>query len=142
MKIGEVARGAGVGVETVRFYERKGLIDQPARPNGAGFRDYPEAAAERIRFVRQAQALGFSLREIEELLSLKAVAASDCGDVRARASAKLGEVEAKLAQLSDIRSALETLINACPGRGALRSCSIMEELDRPVPMPPSAQVGD
>lgn len=141
MRIGEVARRAGVGVETVRFYERKGLIEQPQRPNGTGFRDYPNAAAARITFIRQAQALGFSLRETEELLSLKAVAASNCGDVRARARAKLDEVDGKLAHLTGIKTALEALIDACPGRGALRSCSIMEELDRPGPTTPPAPEG-
>lgn len=129
MKIGELARRAGVGVETVRFYERKGLIEQPAKPNGGGVRLYPEAVARRIGFIRQARELGFSLRETEELLSLQAIPSSDCADVRDRARAKLDEVDRKITQLDRIKVALERLIEACPGQGALRSCSIMEVLE-------------
>ena len=70
MRIGEAATCAGVSVETIRFYETEGLIDQPRKPQGGGFRDYPMATVDRIRFVRQAQEIGFSLREISELLSL------------------------------------------------------------------------
>ncbi len=128
MKIGDLARKAGVGVETVRFYERKGLIEQPVKPNG-GVRLYPEDVARRIRFIRQAQALGFSLRETEELLALQAIPSSDCADVRDRARAKLDEVNEKITQLHRIEVALERLIDACPGQGALRSCSIMEVLE-------------
>ncbi len=129
MKIGDLARRAGVGVETVRFYERKGLIEQPAKPNGGGARLYPEDVARRIGFIRQAQALGFSLRETDELLALQATPSSDCADVRERARAKLDEVDRKIAQLHRIKVALGQVIDACPGRGALRSCSIMEVLE-------------
>ena len=79
MTIGKVAGEAGVGVETVRFYERKGLIRKPRRPSNGGYRTYPSDAVERILFIRQAQELGFSLREIKELLSLQADPATDCG---------------------------------------------------------------
>ncbi len=128
LTIGKAARGAGVGVETIRFYERKGLIEQPRKPQDAGFRVYPEETVHRIRFIRQAQELGFSLREIQDLLSLRADPTADAGDVRARATAKLAEVGRKIAELERIRTALEDLIAACPGGGALRSCSIMESL--------------
>jgi len=128
MTIGIAARKAGVGVETIRFYERKGLIDQPLKPTFGGFRIYPEDAVRRIRFIRQAQDLGFSLREIEELLSLRADPAADCSHVRERATTKREEVDRKIAQLERIRGALEELIAACPGRGALRACSILGAL--------------
>ncbi len=128
LTIGKAARGAGVGVETIRFYERKGLIEQPRKPQDAGFRVYPEETVHRIRFIRQAQELGFSLREIQDLLSLRADPAADAGDVRVRATAKLAEVNRKITELERIRAALETLIAACPGGGVLRSCSIMESL--------------
>jgi len=128
MTIGRAAREAGVGVETIRFYERKGLIAQPAKPEYSGFREYPAETIQRIRFIRLAQEIGFSLREIEELLSLRADPAADCADVRHRATIKLTEVERKIAQLEQIRGALEELIAACPGRGALRACSILEAL--------------
>ncbi|MCH8002457.1 MAG: MerR family DNA-binding protein [Proteobacteria bacterium] len=128
MTIGRLARKARVGVETIRFYERKGLIEQPRRPRDGGYRVYPEETAHRIRFIRQAQELGFSLREVQDLLSLRADPESDSADVRERAAAKLAEVKRKITELERIRAALEDLIAACPGRGALRNCSIMETL--------------
>ena len=128
LTISQAAAKAGVGVETIRFYERKGLIEQPPKPLDTGFRVYPEETVQRVRFIRQAQEIGFSLREIEELLSLRADPSADCSDVRERAAAKLEEVDQKMEQLGRIRSALNELIAACPGRGALRSCSIMESL--------------
>lgn len=128
MTIGRAARAAGVGVETIRFYERKGLIEQPLRPRDAGFRVYPAEAVRRIRFIREAQEIGFSLREIDELLSLRADPSADSADVRERAIAKRDEVERKIAHLQEIHAALEELISACPGEGALRQCSIMEAL--------------
>ncbi len=129
MTIGKAARKAGVGIETIRFYERRGLIEQPPKPLEGGFRVYPDGTVERIRFIREAQELGFSLREIDELLSLRADPSTDAGDVRKRATAKLEEVDRKLAQLERIRAALEELVAACPGSGALRACSIMEVLE-------------
>jgi Hg(II)-responsive transcriptional regulator len=128
MTIGRIAGAAGVGVETVRFYERRGLIAQPPKPNGTGFRIYSEETVHRIWFIRQAQEIGFSLREIDELLSLRADPLADCADVRERATIKREEVDRKMAQLERIRSALKELIAACPGRGALRTCTIMEAL--------------
>lgn len=128
MTIGRAARKAGVGVETIRFYERKGLIEQPPKPLDSGFRIYPEGTVERIRFIRQAQEIGFSLSEIDELLSLRADPSADSSDVRARAIAKRDEVERKIAHLQKIHGALDELISACPGQGALRHCSIMETL--------------
>ena len=128
MKIGSLARRAGVGVETIRFYERKRLIEQPPKPNEGGFRVYPNEAVQRIRFIRQAQGLGFSLKEIDELLSLRADPGADCADVQEQAVAKLGEVDFKIARLQEIRGALGALIEACPRRGPLGACSIMEAL--------------
>ncbi len=129
MRIGELARRSGVGVETVRFYERKGLIAQPARPNGGGFRSYSKQTAERIRFIRQAQDLGFSLREVKELLSLQSDPAAECEHIREQARAKLDEVNQKIARLMAIRGALEDLIEACPGQGVVaRRCTILKTL--------------
>ncbi len=128
MMISKFARSAGVGVETIRFYERKGLIDQPPKPLDAGFRVYPEETVQRLRFIRKAQEIGFSLREIDELLSLRADPSADSSDVRERSMVKLEDINRKIAHLEEIRDALEDLIAACPGRGALRVCSIMELL--------------
>lgn len=130
MQIGTVAKNAGVGVETIRFYERKGLIERPAKPVNGGFRSYPEEVVERIRFVRQAQDLGFSLAEISELLSLRADPSTNCSTVRDRAESKLHDVKEKVARLLAIQSALTDLIEACPGKGpAARRCSILEALE-------------
>jgi Hg(II)-responsive transcriptional regulator len=129
MTIGHAARRAGVGVETIRFYERRGLIKQPVRPRNGGYRSYDADVVERIRFIRQAQELGFSLREIRDLLSLRADPAADCGDVRAQAMTKREEVDRKIAQLQHIRAALGELIATCPGGGALRACTIIDALN-------------
>lgn len=128
MTISRAAERAGVGVETIRFYERRGLIEQPARPRSGGYRFYDDEVVERIRFIRQAQELGFSLREIEELLSLRADPGADCGDVRTQAVIKREEVGRKIARLQHIRAALDELIASCPGGGALRACTIIDAL--------------
>lgn len=128
LTIGKAARQAGVGVETIRFYERRGLIEQPPKPNSAGFRLYSTDTVRRIRFIRQAQRIGFSLREIQELLSLEANSSADCGEVRAKATAKVEEVDRKITELKQIRAALEEVIAACPGRGELRACTILDAL--------------
>jgi MerR family copper efflux transcriptional regulator len=129
LTIGQAARAAGVGVETIRFYERRGLIAQPRKPAGGGFREYDAKTIERIRFIRQAQELGFSLREVQDLLSLRADPGADCADVRTRAIAKRNEVERKIADLGRIRAALDTLIASCPGGGALRACTILDAIE-------------
>lgn len=130
MRIGKAAEKAGVGVETIRFYERKGLIEQPRKPADGGYRSYSPDTVGRVRFVRQAQCLGFSLKEINELLLLKANPETDCADVRKRAQEKLGEVNDKLAQLSAIQSALQSLIHECQGQGpAASGCPILDALN-------------
>jgi DNA-binding transcriptional MerR regulator/copper chaperone CopZ len=130
MTIGRLAATAGVGVETVRFYERSGLVMRPSRPTAGGFRVYDPEAVARIRFIREAQRLGFSLGEIRELLSLRATPGADCRAVRAQAVAKRDEVERKIARLRQMRGALDELIATCPGGGALRACTILDALER------------
>ena len=129
--ISRAAKAASVNVETIRFYERKGLIAQPPKPVGGGVREYDDETVARIRFIRQAQEIGFSLREIAELLSLRADPQADCADVRARAIAKRAEVQAKLAQLWRMQDALDELIASCPGGGDVKACTIL----------PGAQIG-
>jgi MerR family copper efflux transcriptional regulator len=129
LTIGKAARAAGVNVETIRFYERRGLIEQPRKPDGHGYRQYSLTIVARIRFIRKSQALGFSLREIEDLLSLETDTGADCGDVQERAAAKIEDLDHKIAELVRMRTALEQIAATCPGCGApLRSCSIMEAL--------------
>ena len=126
LTIARAARQAGVNTETVRFYERKGLIDRP--PKGGGYRVYPSDQVARIRFIKEAQQIGFSLSEIKELLALRADPNADCSAVQQQAMAKQQEVRRKIDRLREIDAALETLIAACPGQGAVECCSIMEAL--------------
>ena len=112
-----------------QFYERKGLIEQPRRPKDTGFRTYPEETVRRIVFIRRAQTIGFSLREIEELLELRSEPNTGASDVREQAIAKRDEVKRKIADLQSILTALDNLISACPGQGAIRNCSIIEALE-------------
>jgi len=130
LTIGKAAAHTGVGVETIRFYERIGLIEQPPTPPGSGFRRYPPATIQRVRFIRQAQEIGFSLREISELLALRADPSADHGQVRTQAGLKLEEVNRKFQQRQSMQGAREVLMAACPGRGALRTCSIMDALTK------------
>jgi MerR family mercuric resistance operon transcriptional regulator len=129
--IGMAARQAGVGIETIRFYERRGLVLQPGKPALSGARHYPPETVACIRFIRQAQQLGFSLRQIADLLALRASPNADSAEVRAAAEARLAEVEHKMAQLSAVRSALRALLAVCPGGGGLDACSIMDALAQP-----------
>ena len=130
MRISDVAKKAGVGVETIRFYERKNLIEQPRKPVNGGFRSYPDAAVSRIKFVLKAQNLGFSLKEIRDLLSLRTEPSTDCAEIRELAARKRHEVTAKIVQLNRIRDALEAVIASCPGGGSIRACSIIEEMEK------------
>src|SRR5262245_34395677 len=128
LTIGRAAKLAGVGVETIRFYERRGLIQQPRKPLRSGFRIYSDEVVPRIRFIRRSQEMGFSLREIADLLSLRADPNADCAQVRMHAAAKLAEVDHKLAELNRMRAALQEIIDACPARGAARNCTILQAL--------------
>lgn len=141
LTIGRAARAAGVNVETIRFYERRGLIPQPQKPQ-AGYRLYAPETVGRIRFIRKAQEIGFSLREIEDLLSLRAHPETDCADVRERAAAKIAEVDGKIAELKRVRAALEKVKASCPGRGALSACTILEALQSSEGLDPSSNLGD
>ncbi len=116
LTIGAVARRAGVGVETFRFYEREGLIPQPPR-RPSGSRQYDAEAVRRIRFIRHAKQLGFSLRQIRELLTLRAHPQTSCAEGKERAEAKIAEVEQKICDLQAIQQALVELSASCAGRG-------------------------
>lgn len=123
MKIGELARRAGVPIDTVRYYERNGLLPAPARRE-SGYRDYAEDDITRLAFVLCAKALGFSLAEVRELAALLHDGATDAGDLRALAQARLAQIEARLAELARLRDALRRVIDDCPGEGPLDACPI------------------
>ena len=128
MTIGQLANRTGVGVETVRFYERRGLVPRPPRP-ASGFREYPPDAGDRIVFIRRAKVLGFSLREIKDLLSLRVKAGASCGTVKRRAEVKLGEIEGKLTDLRRMKRALAQLVVSCERRTSTTECPILETLE-------------
>lgn len=126
--IGKLARATGVGVETIRFYERRGLIAQPNRPKDGGARDYDVKTVARLRFIRHAKDIGFSLAEVAELLALRDDSNAICATVRARAISKRRDIEDKLAKPKDMRDFLDDLIAACPGEGHLSECTILEAI--------------
>lgn len=127
MKIGELAHRAEVGIDTVRYYERQGLLPPPARLP-SGYRRYAPPDVARLRFVRRAKALGFTLVEIRELLALSARREDDMAGLKAAATEKLADVETRLAELTRIRDGLRTLVTSCPGHGALEQCPILNAL--------------
>ena len=129
MRISEVAQAAGVGVETIRYYERRGLIRQPPKP-ARGWRRYDEGVVRRVQFVKRAQELGFTLDDIEELLRLRTTKSPrTCARVSVKARAKIDEIDAKIRDLASIREVLSALAEACPGDGEGENCPILDALD-------------
>ncbi len=129
MKIGEVARAAGIGIDAVRFYEREGLIAEPAR-RPSGYRIYSPDVVLSLRFITRAKELGFSLKEISELLSLETAAETTAADVRKLAEAKLGDIEERIRALQRMRRALQKATKSCTGQGPTSGCSILQTLNR------------
>jgi len=125
--MGEVAKQADVNRETIRYYERIGLLRGPLR-TGSGYRLYPPETVARAQFIKQAQELGFSLKEISELLSLRVDPESHCGEVRRRAEAKIADIEEKIQALRRMKQALTKLVAACSGQGPTSECPILEAL--------------
>lgn len=125
--IGQLAKRAGVNIDTVRYYERNGLLPAPVR-RASGYREYGAVDVERLMFIRRAKELGFSLAEIGELLSLTAARDSDMRGVKRKAEERLAQVEFKIKELQRVRRGLKALIAACPGHGALGSCPILAAL--------------
>lgn len=128
MTISELAQAAGVHIETVRYYERRGLLPEPPRQS-PGYRAYPATMITRLRFIKNAQELGFSLAEIAKLLALRVDAATSCAEVRRRTEVKLAEVEQKLQALQQIQAALTDLVAACEQGGPQGECPILEVLE-------------
>lgn len=128
LTIGEVAAGAKVNIETMRYYERRGLVPKPPR-SVSNYRVYPEDTVKRVRFVKRAQELGFSLKEIKELLTLRASPRARCGDIRERASEKIEDIDAKIRTLRAMRKSLSKLVSECSGKGPITNCPILEAID-------------
>lgn len=127
LTIGKLARAAGVNVETIRYYQRIGLIEAPVKP-AQGYRRYPAATVARVRFIRRAQELGFSLKEIAELLSLND---GDCRSARAIAAQKQALIEQRLRDLTRMRDALAGLVEACLDSEAEGApCALIQTLNQ------------
>jgi len=128
LTIGELARRGGVGLETIRYYERRGLIPKPPR-TGTGYRSYSAQEVRRVRFIKAAQELGFSLKEIDELLALRVDPGSTCADVRERAEAKISDIDERVRQLTRMRESLVRVTAVCCGRGPTSECPILDSLE-------------
>jgi MerR family transcriptional regulator, copper efflux regulator len=124
----KLANEGGVNVETIRYYERHGLLPKPPRTH-SGYRIFSDDSVKRLRFIKHAQDLGFSLKEIKELLALRVRPGSSCVDVRRKAEAKIVDVEAKVRNLEAIKKALQGLTATCAGKGPVSACSILEALE-------------
>ncbi len=129
LTIGHLAKDAQVNVETIRYYERLGLLPRPPRTQ-SGYRIFPDDAVRRLQFIQRAQDLGFSLKEIRNLLGLRLRPGTRCADVRERAEAKIAEIDVKIRSLQAMRKALVRLVGACSGGGPVSDCPILESLDR------------
>ena len=129
LTIGRLAQEGGVNLETIRYYERQGLLPKPPRTTG-GYRIFPKDAARRLRFIKRAQQLGFSLNEIRELLSLRMKPGTERADIRARAEAKITDIEQKIQTLQAMEKTLRRLADRCDGCGPLVECPILESLER------------
>ena len=127
--IGKVAQHAGVGVETVRFYIREGLV--PEAPSaGFGFRHYPPETIARLQFIQRAKRLGFSLKETGELLNLRVSHGVTCAEVRSHATAKIADIEEHFRDLQRMRKALRSLVEACQSSEPVSDCPILDHLSK------------
>lgn len=127
LTIGAVAKRAGVAIDTIRYYEREGLLPEPLR-RASGYRHYNESVISRLRFIRRAKDLGFTLEEIRDLLALSADRHRGVKAVKQRAQQRLASIDARIAELMRIRKGLEQLIEACPGHGDPEYCPILQAL--------------
>ena len=128
LTIGRLAQEVGLNLETVRYYERRGLLPAPPR-SLSGYRLYPTETARRLRFIQRAKDLGFSLREIKELLSLRVSPRTSRKEIRQKAEAKITDIRAKIQSLESIEKSLRRLTKACGGCGPVSECPILEGLD-------------
>lgn len=127
--IGHLAREAGINLETVRYYEREGIL--PKAPRGpSGYRLFPADAVRRLKFIKRAQELGFSLKEIRELLALRVSPRTTSAEIRKRAEAKIVDIQGKITSLESMSQTLRKLAESCAGCGPLSECPILESLDR------------
>lgn len=128
VRIGQLAAAAGVNVQTIRYYERRGIVSTPRR-TPSGYRQYADDAVRKLRFIKRAQELGFALAEIQELLALRVRPGDACAAVRRKTREKAELVEQKIRDLQRIERTLERLAKACAQRRPTDECPILETLD-------------
>lgn len=128
LTIGAVAKCAGVPIDTIRYYEREGLLPEPLR-TASGYRSYGDGTVAQLRFIRRGKALGFTLDEIRELLALSSDRQRGVKAVKKRAQARLASIEARIAELQRVRDGLVELVASCPGHGAPEECPILRALN-------------
>ena len=124
MRIGKLAKLVGITVEAIRFYEKQGLIEHPER-NESGYRDYPEDVVQHVSFIKRSKELGFSLKEIKELMVLRYTPGTTCSDVKKQAEGKIVDIDRKMEDLQRIKKSLAVLVSSCPGQGPLSECPII-----------------
>ncbi|MEO6799726.1 MAG: MerR family DNA-binding protein [Rhodanobacter sp.] len=127
LTIGAVAKRVGVAIDTIRFYEREGLLPEPLR-RASGYRSYGESTISQLRFIRRAKRLGFTLEEIRELLALSADRQRGVKAVKKRAQQRLAAIEERIVELQRVRDGLAQLVESCPGHGAPEHCPILRAL--------------
>ncbi|HVK98387.1 MAG TPA: Zn(2+)-responsive transcriptional regulator [Dongiaceae bacterium] len=133
MKIGEIAKASGVGIDTLRYYEKEGLI-RPSHRSDSGYRHYDQQAVQQMQFILRAKALGFSLQEIRDLLSLRIDREHQpCSSVKEKAQTKLTQIESKIAELQRIHKVLQQITDqCCGGSEPAVHCSILDALEHPL----------
>lgn len=129
MKIGEIAKQSGIGIETIRYYEREKLLQEPDR-RPSGYRQYDEATLERLAYIRRAKELGFTLAEIRELLDLSFVAHGCCDHIRQRAEAKITDIEAKVRSLQQMKRSLSKILTHCRSQNNTGDCPLIHKANQ------------
>lgn len=129
-KIGELAKRSDVGIETIRYYERQGLLAEPDR-RPSGYRQYDESIVSRLQFIRRAKELGFTLSEIKELIGLWFDVNTKCVHVRQRAERKVNDIEDKIRSLQRMKRSLQKIVSECQNHDAVKACPLWLGLDEP-----------
>jgi MerR family transcriptional regulator, copper efflux regulator len=127
MTVGTLARQAGVKIDTIRYYERHGLLPKASRTD-SGYRVFTHVSVDRLKFIKEAQALGFTLNEVKQLLALRVSPGMTCNDVRERAEAKLADIQYKVDSLLAMKRALQQLVSTCEAVGPASECSFLANL--------------